>query len=400
MKKYSSTSHPLALSCPSPSPSTMSVDPIIDEVLKNFSAFEDFELPPLPGESSTVNFSVPPPPGEVPVQYLDEWFFSPADNELVFLDTILPPLLPLPLPPPPSLIPYPSNTLNPNQRSNNQHDMVLHRYENNVPGCDVWFSPDRNLGKKEEDNHRTERLVHNRADDVAAVSEDDLQVAVWSAEGYEEKDPVMANNEDLLLLNHNLTEQLQPIDDLRGTNDHNPMDLYSLVMGLRPDHHKYEQSLPPNPNQEHNFNYPTHPLDLVRTVFDYHSNGTKDENNPMRVAMASSEQDHNNMPNKEKNKKFRRPKSFFQNRENFTDITGPSGGKKKRWCSHCATNHTPQWRAGPQGQTLCNACGMQYKLGRLTTEYRPATSPSFDSEKHSNYHKKILKLKERKHPSP
>ncbi|XP_027361291.1 GATA transcription factor 3-like [Abrus precatorius] len=66
----------------------------------------------------------------------------------------------------------------------------------------------------------------------------------------------------------------------------------------------------------------------------------------------------------------------------------------KKRCSHCQAEETPQWREGPKGpKTLCNACGVRFKSGRLVTEYRPATSPTFDSHKHSNYHKKILKYR-------
>ncbi|KAL2504697.1 GATA transcription factor 4-like [Abeliophyllum distichum] len=65
----------------------------------------------------------------------------------------------------------------------------------------------------------------------------------------------------------------------------------------------------------------------------------------------------------------------------------------KRRCSHCQTEKTPQWRMGPKGPTtLCNACGVRYRLGMLVPEYRPAASPTFDHLKHSNSHKKILQL--------
>ena len=37
-----------------------------------------------------------------------------------------------------------------------------------------------------------------------------------------------------------------------------------------------------------------------------------------------------------------------------------------RRCVHCGNQKTPQWRAGPAGaKTLCNACGVRYKNGRL-----------------------------------
>ncbi|KAL8465961.1 hypothetical protein ACS0TY_035170 [Phlomoides rotata] len=65
-----------------------------------------------------------------------------------------------------------------------------------------------------------------------------------------------------------------------------------------------------------------------------------------------------------------------------------------RKCLHCASEKTPQWRTGPMGpKTLCNACGVRYKSGRLVPEYRPAASPTFISAKHSNSHRKVLELR-------
>ncbi|TYJ32640.1 hypothetical protein E1A91_A05G049400v1 [Gossypium mustelinum] len=71
-----------------------------------------------------------------------------------------------------------------------------------------------------------------------------------------------------------------------------------------------------------------------------------------------------------------------------------SDGRK---CLHCATDKTPQWRTGPMGpKTLCNACGVRYKSGRLVPEYRPAASPTFVLTKHSNSHRKVLELRRQK----
>ncbi|KAG4178810.1 hypothetical protein ERO13_A10G066600v2 [Gossypium hirsutum] len=68
-----------------------------------------------------------------------------------------------------------------------------------------------------------------------------------------------------------------------------------------------------------------------------------------------------------------------------------------RKCLHCAAEETPQWRTGPLGpKTLCNACGVRYKSGRLVPEYRPAASPTFVSAKHSNSHRKVLELRRQK----
>ncbi|CAA0837283.1 GATA transcription factor 9 [Striga hermonthica] len=65
-----------------------------------------------------------------------------------------------------------------------------------------------------------------------------------------------------------------------------------------------------------------------------------------------------------------------------------------RRCLHCDSEKTPQWRTGPMGpKTLCNACGVRYKSGRLVPEYRPAASPTFVSSKHSNSHRKVMELR-------
>ncbi|XP_051137371.1 GATA transcription factor 12 [Andrographis paniculata] len=74
-----------------------------------------------------------------------------------------------------------------------------------------------------------------------------------------------------------------------------------------------------------------------------------------------------------------------------------SGSGEGRKCLHCATDKTPQWRTGPMGpKTLCNACGVRYKSGRLVPEYRPAASPTFVLTKHSNSHRKVLELRRQK----
>ncbi|PON67830.1 GATA transcription factor [Parasponia andersonii] len=78
------------------------------------------------------------------------------------------------------------------------------------------------------------------------------------------------------------------------------------------------------------------------------------------------------------------------------DNGGPGAGEGRR-CQHCATDKTPQWRTGPMGpKTLCNACGVRYKSGRLVPEYRPAASPTFVLTKHSNSHRKVLELRRQK----
>ncbi|KAJ6308978.1 hypothetical protein OIU76_018553 [Salix suchowensis] len=75
----------------------------------------------------------------------------------------------------------------------------------------------------------------------------------------------------------------------------------------------------------------------------------------------------------------------------------PDSNTMARRCLHCGAEKTPQWRTGPKGpKTLCNACGVRYKSGRLVPEYRPAASPTFVSAKHSNSHRKVLELRRQK----
>ncbi|CAM8949543.1 unnamed protein product [Rhodiola kirilowii] len=72
----------------------------------------------------------------------------------------------------------------------------------------------------------------------------------------------------------------------------------------------------------------------------------------------------------------------------------PVDGRK---CQHCQTDKTPQWRTGPNGpKTLCNACGVRFKTGRLVPEYRPASSPTFVQTEHSNSHRKVMELRRQK----
>ena len=100
--------------------------------------------------------------------------------------------------------------------------------------------------------------------------------------------------------------------------------------------------------------------------------------------------------------------NFFNNMFNFVEpakkklkkkpaVQTGSGTQFQRRCSHCQVQKTPQWRTGPLGaKTLCNACGVRYKSGRLFPEYRPACSPTFSGEIHSNSHRKVLEMRKSK----
>ncbi|RCV34745.1 hypothetical protein SEVIR_7G193800v4 [Setaria viridis] len=95
-------------------------------------------------------------------------------------------------------------------------------------------------------------------------------------------------------------------------------------------------------------------------------------------------------------KRGRKPKHLPPNPSAAGAVASqPAPGDRR--CSHCGVQKTPQWRAGPEGaKTLCNACGVRYKSGRLLPEYRPACSPTFVSTIHSNSHRKVLEMRRKK----
>ncbi|CAO1944993.1 unnamed protein product, partial [Urochloa humidicola] len=106
-------------------------------------------------------------------------------------------------------------------------------------------------------------------------------------------------------------------------------------------------------------------------------------------------------PSKPSKKKDAAPPTPHQAQPPSSGAQQPGGGSaasaEGRRCLHCETDKTPQWRTGPMGpKTLCNACGVRYKSGRLVPEYRPAASPTFVMSKHSNSHRKVMELRRQK----
>lgn len=109
---------------------------------------------------------------------------------------------------------------------------------------------------------------------------------------------------------------------------------------------------------------------------------------------SSSESDITTSSGKKTGKATLKKKEAAENGAGNNMVANNSEGRK---CLHCATDKTPQWRTGPMGpKTLCNACGVRYKSGRLVPEYRPAASPTFVLTKHSNSHRKVLELRRQK----
>lgn len=61
-----------------------------------------------------------------------------------------------------------------------------------------------------------------------------------------------------------------------------------------------------------------------------------------------------------------RQKQSGDRRDNRSSETVPLRQSAVRRCSRCMAEDTPQWRQGPDGPgTLCNACGIKFKNGRL-----------------------------------
>ncbi|XP_018458844.2 GATA transcription factor 11 [Raphanus sativus] len=96
------------------------------------------------------------------------------------------------------------------------------------------------------------------------------------------------------------------------------------------------------------------------------------------------------------------PKKKRQKKNNKSDSDTPesfNGDGTIRMCTHCEATKTPQWREGPCGpKTLCNACGVRFRSGRLLPEYRPSSSPSFIPSLHSNSHRKIIEMRMKDKP--
>lgn len=114
--------------------------------------------------------------------------------------------------------------------------------------------------------------------------------------------------------------------------------------------------------------------------------------------MVGSESESENNPTEKPAKKRQKKK------KNLTLLSGCNETKKPPYlqpvvimkCTHCEVTETPQWREGPTGpKTLCNACGVRYRSGRLFPEYRPAASPTFVASMHSNSHKKVVEMRKK-----
>ncbi|KAL3518391.1 hypothetical protein ACH5RR_020980 [Cinchona calisaya] len=133
---------------------------------------------------------------------------------------------------------------------------------------------------------------------------------------------------------------------------------------------------------------------------------------PISYAASASKKTSSYRKNKEKKKKlsqlsvalnssddsFQRAKEEFSHASHVTEKNETSLQRSvaTKKCTHCEVTKTPQWREGPMGpKTLCNACGVRYRSGRLFPEYRPVASPSFVPTLHSNSHRKVVEMRKK-----
>lgn len=143
-------------------------------------------------------------------------------------------------------------------------------------------------------------------------------------------------------------------------------------------------------------------------VLEYSTSSSNSNNSTNSISLLNS-YDHLKVPVRARSKRrSRRHPGIADNsiqqvwwRQPSNQISKGEEGMKivpiGRKCQHCGAEKTPQWRAGPDGpKTLCNACGVRFKSGRLVPEYRPASSPSFCSNLHSNSHRKIVEMRKQK----
>lgn len=62
-------------------------------------------------------------------------------------------------------------------------------------------------------------------------------------------------------------------------------------------------------------------------------------------------------------------------------------------CVVCGVTDTPLWRSGPRGpKTLCNACGVRWKKGKLYIDGKQASPPSATIEKNRQKQAKVDKI--------
>lgn len=84
---------------------------------------------------------------------------------------------------------------------------------------------------------------------------------------------------------------------------------------------------------------------------------------PSSNIVSKSANANSSEPSKQTNKLARTSSTTNASRLRANDMVGtPSGDSQPTACTNCHTQTTPLWRRNPEGQPLCNACGLFLKL--------------------------------------
>lgn len=80
--------------------------------------------------------------------------------------------------------------------------------------------------------------------------------------------------------------------------------------------------------------------------------------------------------NTSKNDTSKKTKSSTNTSKKSRSVLDPTGtvepSSEKKNCMYCGARYTPMWRRGPKGPgTLCNACGVKWKQGKIIIEESP-----------------------------
>ncbi|KAJ0778700.1 putative transcription factor C2C2-GATA family [Helianthus annuus] len=204
------------------------------------------------------------------------------------------------------------------------------------------------------------------------------------------------------------------LDDAAAA-DHKPLSPYSNPNTLDSDDSSFPEFVEEElewlsnkdafPALDDIFTDPNKSVTVSVSVLDNNSSSSGNSNshshNSITSCCGSLRVPHNYPVRKRSNRRRKQRQCWWWNQVIEVPTSLPKqatsgGGGLGRRCQHCLAEKTPQWRAGPMGpKTLCNACGVRYKSGRLVAEYRPANSPTFSVALHSNSHRKIMEMRKK-----
>lgn len=72
------------------------------------------------------------------------------------------------------------------------------------------------------------------------------------------------------------------------------------------------------------------------------------------------------------------------------DVGGPKKARTDLSCGNCKTTITPLWRRGPQGNYLCNACGLYFKIHGAHRSMSRKSAKKNTTRMKPKYHKNLM----------